>query len=66
MKQLIPRFKTEKAEDEKNRPPAEFRMVIQVSMKDVSSVKSDLTPKQKSPANWRGFLRSSKAFYLIT
>jgi hypothetical protein len=49
MKQLIPRFKTEKAEDEKNRPPAEFRIVIQDSMKDVSSVKSGLTRTQKAP-----------------
>jgi hypothetical protein len=37
MKQLIPRFKPEKAEDEKDRPPSEFRIVIHEPIKDVSS-----------------------------
>jgi hypothetical protein len=42
MKQLIPRFKPEKAEDEKNRPPSEFRIVIHEPMKDVSSAQNEV------------------------
>jgi len=35
MKQLIPRFKPEKAKDEKDRLPSEFRIVIHDPKKEV-------------------------------
>jgi hypothetical protein len=49
MKQLIPRLKPEKAEDEKDRPPSAFRIVIHDPMKDVSSVKSNNRTKKAPP-----------------
>jgi hypothetical protein len=66
MKQLIPRFKSEKAEDEKDRPPSAFRFVIHDPMKDVGSVKSGLGLNKKALPIGRAFCVLVRLFYLIT